>query len=571
MQNNRSKTELVGIAINFFYYIFEIQKNERNFTYFDSEEIKLYINLLEMAEKGLNESNRLVNYLLQKEKICDKDAAELLKSKVDELNGIYSEKGQQLPDQAVPVEAEGIKSPSKKNKSVIITPLGFSKLNNYNSNSNNNINILNLNDTNLTTANNENSDKNATNSQDSENKTHTLEEEELKEIKNRVHYFTFNKKTNFSPQKSLENIKIRSELIKKNNDFLISKCSDIVDMIKDYILASQNSSDNNNNNNYAYGYSAPSLSRKSHLNKTKSKSLYKQFVLNKKNTNKKLTQSSSIFTIAIDPDPILPRGKGQKDYFDIFDWDDIEICKQLTLFTHFLFQRIKFKEIINSQWTKIDKKTTATNVYSLIERFNKISLWACEEILSYDRSTMRKLVLDKFINIAHTLYKMNNFNDAFAIVTSLNSFFIKDLKKSWRIIDANISIPKAKELNEIFAYAKNYSKLREQLDLCLEKPCVPFLGLFLKDLSYMDESQKYIIEKPLNQPDASYNKYNYLLNLEKIRMVDKIFTKFEQFQNVKYNFKPVFKLSFLANPDPLNENFLIDLSRKLGKYNFITI
>jgi len=379
------------------------------------------------------------------------------------------------------------------------------------------------------------------------------------------------------------------ELLKKNNDFIINNCFEIIKKIKE--LSSFDISDpyipnKNIKSNFENFYESKSKGKNSYdifikmkakkhnNNNVKKNSLLNQHVF--KNDNKFSTFSTGFhFNKQIDKesqkflfdyqDPILPSSDNKKDYFDIFDWDDIEICKQLTLITHFIFEKIKFKELINSRWTKIDKKSSAPNVCRLIERFNKISLWACEEILSYDKSSLRKLVLDKFINIAYILCKMNNFNDSFSIVTALNSFFIKDLKKSWRRIDVNLSIPKAKELNDIFSNSKNFAQLRKQIDNCSGKPCIPFLGLYLKDLSFLDEAEKYILSKECVEKEKILK---YYLNVDKIKKVDIILKKFEENQKFKYQFKPVFKLSFLANPDPLSEKSLIDLGRKLGNYYF---
>jgi hypothetical protein len=530
ISSNNAREELLEIAKKFFIYLLDLINKNNSITYFEKEELNLYVNLLNSSEEGIKETKKFANFFLRNKK---KEADENIYKTHQDKNH-FSNQSQNLDDSII--KSEGESKIFLKSKTFCDNILQ----NNQEDNDNDTDKNINVKD----------------NSKNVENKM----EEELKQIKTRIKFHTIcHKNSNLNDKskelnKSYDNDLINLELLKKNNDYLLNKCSEIITKIK------------NLNSNIITKKTHNSTKKNSLLNKlisnnnksSNKKSLFltsaqTHFASNTINTN----ESESIFN-NLTYDPILPSVKTHKDYFNVFDWHDTEICKQMTLVTHFILERIKPKELINSQWTKVDKKTSAPNVYKLIERFNKISLWACEEILSYDKSSLRKLVLDKFVNIAHILFKMNNYNDAFSIVTALNSFFIKELKKSWKRVDANSSIPKAKELNEIFSHAKNYAKLREMLDSCLGMPCVPFLGLFLKDLSYMDESHKYIVSKQ--------EQNIHLLNLEKIKNVDVVLKKFEQYQKVKYEFKPVFKLSFLAEPDPLSENLLIEFARKLGNF-----
>jgi len=524
--DNNSKEELQEIARLLFNYISSLSSIENIFSNFDKEKIKMLSNLIDSATEGIKENKKLIKFFREKKsnkklfKIANKTKDDKRISDIQLLN----------ESKITLIESNSKTRTSQYNKSDATFNQDYPNKNNIDKNfdpqniSDDKTNIINI--------------------KEKECKKEIKElllKEDLESIKNRLKFPINN-------NKDTDDEKENQELIRKNNDFLIYNCEKLIENIKAYKVCNNRKNSLNRSDSKLHG----------NLNSQRQFQQLGSFSNGAQNIKYTPQIGQSIFLNKTMP--ILPSIKNHKDYFDIFDWDDTEICKQLTLVTHFIFQQIKFKELINSQWTKIDKKISAPNVYKLIERFNKISLWACEEILSYDKSSMRKLVLDKFINIAYILYKMNNFNDAFSIVTALNSFFIKDLKKTWKRVDAYSSIPKAKELNEIFSHTKNYAKLRELLDSCLGKPCIPFLGLFLKDLSYMDEGQKYIVTK---QEDLG------LLNLEKIKLVEIIFQKIVQYQNANYDFMPVFSLSFLADPDPISENLLIDLARKLGNKKFV--
>jgi hypothetical protein len=509
---SKSRNELIFCSNQFFSYLLSILEKDKKFTYFSKEELNAYLELLETADKGIKESSKLLKYFnnnIEREKE---------KEKIEEEN------------------------------------LNFNSNSNFKSHSNPNFSsneiFLKRNNTDISKINNkENYFK-----EENENEKAKEEiefQEEIETIKSRVR----GKTRKINEKYLMENESNKLELIKRNNEFVNSKCKKIIKNIIQLISTNNDTSSKIKENSiFNKKISKKKLVKKFSFNSAVYNDIYnKGDFINSMNTN---NNESNLFSQSEDISQILPSNKINKNYFDIFEWDDIEIAKQITFVSHSIFQKIKSKELINSQWTKVDKKTSSQNVYKLIERFNLLSLWACEEILSYDKVNVRKQVIDKLISIAYTLYKMNNFNDCFSIVTCLNSFFIKSLKDCWKIIDSNTSVPKAKEINDIFSHSKNYAKLREMHDKCRDRPCTPFLGLYLKDLSYMDESQKYLI---INKDSE-----NYILNFEKIVKVEKILRKFEDLQTMDYDIKPVFKLSFLAEPDPKSEEELNEISKKLG-------
>jgi hypothetical protein len=186
----------------------------------------------------------------------------------------------------------------------------------------------------------------------------------------------------------------------------------------------------------------------------------------------------------------------------------------------------------------------------MIDRFNKLSNWICEEILAYDSSKIRALIIEKFIRIAIELKEVNNYNDCLTVVTALNSLQIKTLNKTWTKISFENN-KYWKDLNTLCSFDRNYLALREEVEKNQDKPCIPYLGIFLKELAYIDEGHKYIINKSL-------------VNIEKMKKVSKILETLLDYKKLTYNFKPVFKLAFLSEPSPLTEDELTDISSKLG-------
>jgi hypothetical protein len=237
------------------------------------------------------------------------------------------------------------------------------------------------------------------------------------------------------------------------------------------------------------------------------------------------------------------------DDFNILEWSPVEIAKQLTVISSNLFNEIDYAELLNTNWTKKDKHILAPGVMKMIDRFNKLSLFIMEEILSYDKKRHRAGVIEKFIEVAHECRVLNNHNDCVTIITSLNNYIVLNLKKTWKVMNKQI-LPLFKQLTEFCTYEGNFIHLRQDMKKIQGKPCVPYLGLLLKDLAYIEEGPKYL------------NK-DLLVNLEKVNRVAEAIGSFFCFKSKAYPYKQVSQLMILNNPQPLCEDDIETLANKI--------
>ena len=244
--------------------------------------------------------------------------------------------------------------------------------------------------------------------------------------------------------------------------------------------------------------------------------------------------------------------------FDIFNWDPIEIARQLTIFTQYLYRNIDCQELLSGRWTKNDKMEKSPNITLLINRFNKISKWIMEEIMSYDYSRDRCKVIEFFISVAEELKNIHNLNDCFAVITTFNHLSVKNLKRTWNKVTDEAK-NKLKELSDLCSILKNYENIKKEYleyrnnikDInSISEGCIPYLAPYLKDLAFLEEGQKY------------FNK-NKLININKIIIVGKIIQNIKESQMFVYGYKPIYSLAILSDPDPVNDDKLTSISESL--------
>lgn len=248
-------------------------------------------------------------------------------------------------------------------------------------------------------------------------------------------------------------------------------------------------------------------------------------------------------------EPIVPKDAKNKCDFDLLVWNEHEIARQLSLMAMFRYQNIEANEFLNENWLSKSADEYSPNIIKMIERFRSIYGWVIEEILSYDRSSMRALVVEKFILIANELNHMQNYNDLVNIVSAMNSLPIRKLNKTFSKTNKEL-MESFKRLMQLCDCRNNYANLRKETDSAYGKPCVPFLGLYLKDIHTINK-EPYLID------DSK-------INIPKVRKLGNLIESFSKYKKYAYKFKPLFKLSFLASPESKPENALMDLSCNLG-------
>ena len=276
-----------------------------------------------------------------------------------------------------------------------------------------------------------------------------------------------------------------------------------------------------------------------------------------KTQGKKLENSLIFSTINLlefkirDPDTPL-------SFFSVLDFDSKDMAAELTRISYHIFSEIQPKEFFKGAFTKNKKNETSPHLTEISNRFNKLSYWLMEEVLSYDNSTDRAQVLEKFIDIANELMKLNNFNDCMSIITGLGHINIKDLVKTWKNVSKQ-SNKDLENLNNILNFQDNYKIIREKIEECLidNKPYIPFLGPYNKRICYLEEYGPYV-------------KDDSLINIDKIVLVQQIFDQIYKFKLKKYDFvrNPKKELIIFQCLDPITEEELDKLASSIEP-NFV--
>ncbi|XP_056141816.1 ral guanine nucleotide dissociation stimulator-like 2 isoform X2 [Lampris incognitus] len=231
------------------------------------------------------------------------------------------------------------------------------------------------------------------------------------------------------------------------------------------------------------------------------------------------------------------------------------IAEQLTKIETELFVRLVPYHCLGSLWSQRDKKGregVCWSVRATIRQFNKLAnavLASCLRPTKL-RSQQRARFLEKWISVAEECRARKNFSSLYAIVSALQSNPIHRLRRTWQETDRD-AVRRYEELSDIFSEKDNYSQSREllkeegtskftNLDNRLNnrrltgssaQGTVPYLGIFLTDLTMLDTAVKDRLESGYINFDKRRREFEVLAQIRLLQSSCKncVFTADEAF------------------------------------------
>ncbi|XP_072275848.1 ras-specific guanine nucleotide-releasing factor RalGPS2 isoform X1 [Pyxicephalus adspersus] len=173
--------------------------------------------------------------------------------------------------------------------------------------------------------------------------------------------------------------------------------------------------------------------------------------------------------------------------FDVLMVTPEEYAGQITLMDMPVFKAIQPEELSSCGWNKKEKYRYAPNAVAFTRRFNQVSFWVVREILHAQTLKIRAEVLSHYIKTAKKLYELNNLHALMAVVSGLQSAPIFRLTKTWALLSRKDKTTFEK-LEYVVSKEDNYKRLRDYIGSLKMTPCIPYLGIYLSDLTYIDSA-----------------------------------------------------------------------------------
>lgn len=234
-----------------------------------------------------------------------------------------------------------------------------------------------------------------------------------------------------------------------------------------------------------------------------------------------------------------------------------ELARQFTLYEQRLISQIPLFEFIDKNWTR--EKISTPFISRAISRFNETVLWFQTQILTC-RDFERATIIERIIDCAMECYTMGNFSTTMQIVACLGKHYISQLKDAWSYVSKR-KLTRLQTLEEICSPLQNFKSLRMTIRkrIALEKPCIPYLGVYLTDLIFIEEGNPTFLDR-------------VFVNYHKWELIFRTIQEIEYISKSKFSFLPNEELQSMIQKlesSIKNENTLMDLSKSISKSSII--
>ncbi|GAB1286253.1 Ras-specific guanine nucleotide-releasing factor RalGPS1 [Apodemus speciosus] len=165
--------------------------------------------------------------------------------------------------------------------------------------------------------------------------------------------------------------------------------------------------------------------------------------------------------------------------FDVLKVTPEEFASQITLMDIPVFKAIQPEELASCGWSKKEKHSLAPNVVAFTRRFNQVSFWVVREILTAQTLKIRAEILSHFVKIAKLLNRKDK-----------TTF---------------------EKLDYLMSKEDNYKRTRDYIRSLKMVPSIPYLGIYLLDLIYIDSA--YPASGSIMENEQRSNQMNNILRI----------------------------------------------------------
>ncbi|XP_051492606.1 ras-specific guanine nucleotide-releasing factor RalGPS1 isoform X3 [Apus apus] len=166
--------------------------------------------------------------------------------------------------------------------------------------------------------------------------------------------------------------------------------------------------------------------------------------------------------------------------FDVLKVTPEEFASQITLMDMPVFKAIQPEELASCGWNKKEKHILAPNIVAFTRRFNQ------------------------------KLLELNNLHSLMSVVSALQSAPIFRLTKTWALLNRKDKTTFEK-LDYLLSKEDNYKRTREYIRSLKMVPTIPYLGIYLLDLIYIDSA--YPASGSIMENEQRSNQMNNILRI----------------------------------------------------------
>jgi hypothetical protein len=191
------------------------------------------------------------------------------------------------------------------------------------------------------------------------------------------------------------------------------------------------------------------------------------------------------------------------------------VAQQLTLIEKDALDSLDWRELIDLSWNQSPKNLgdwvsylrsqEAWGIAIVIARFNLTVKWCLSEIVLTDTAPERARAIVHFIHIAAGCRRIRNFATMYQITVALLSADLLRLKRTWALVPS-AEMATLADLEQLVQPLRNFHNLRVEMETSpANKGCIPFIGIYTRDLVYNAQKPPVVTTPPVNDIEPLVN------------------------------------------------------------------
>ena len=172
------------------------------------------------------------------------------------------------------------------------------------------------------------------------------------------------------------------------------------------------------------------------------------------------------------------------------------MAHEITNIDYSIFRQLKLIEFLYQAWSKPSTQYRCPTIMKMVNRFNAMSSWVAFLILEPTRLANRIQRFEKLIRIAAELESLGNYHALMAFLSGMNNSSISRLSLTKNALHKR-ELQKLQELEALMNMESSYARYRKAL-LVAEPPIIPYLGVYLGDLTFVGDGNPDFIDELIN-------------------------------------------------------------------------
>ena len=207
----------------------------------------------------------------------------------------------------------------------------------------------------------------------------------------------------------------------------------------------------------------------------------------------------------------------------VTDIDPLELARQFTIKESKIFCAVLPEELVGLEFQSHKPNSSAVNVRALSTLSSVMTAWVADSIMDETDVKRRAAIIKHWIKVCSKCMSLNNYSSLYNIFCALESASIQRLNKTWPLLSHKYK-ETMDHLRHLTDVGRNHAVYRAELRQRVP-PCLPFMGRYLSDLTFVDEGN--VDTRPV--PDAPEGAPP-LINFDKHIKTARIISDVQRFQ-----------------------------------------